>query len=329
MVSPKLQPLSIDEMKAELHARSNNLSQGLAKDKARKSVIREPRPDIADIASHTIVEEIKKRQKVIYDNDDRVDIRLVKDPFILENAAAVAAIFKLEDITDNGNGTVSIPRKTLKQDFAEKGTPLCEGESFINQPAGAICTAFLIAPNIIATAGHCLNENNLHLRRFIFGYQMLDEYIAAENIAVENIYAGIEILGWELDENGPDWAIVRLDREVSGIRPLRIRKQGKVPDRANLYVLGHPIGLPLKYAGNAEVRGNQHKDYFVSNLDTFAGNSGSPVLNAATHEVEGILVRGETDFAPQGSCIVSLICPVQGCRGEDCTRITLIAGILA
>ena len=64
-------------------------------------------------------------------------------------------------------------------------------------------------------------------------------------------------------------------------------------------------------------------------LDTYGGNSGSPVFNAATHEVEGILVRGETDFTSNGTCNVSLVCPTSGCRGEDVTRATEFAGLLS
>ena len=93
-------------------------------------------------------------------------------------------------------------------------------------------------------------------------------------------------------------------------------------------VIGHPIGLLKKMAGNASVRSNSNPDYFIANLDTFGGNSGSPVFNADTHEVEGILVRGDTDFLPRGNCIASMVCPVQGCRGEDCTRIELIHATL-
>ena len=87
-------------------------------------------------------------------------------------------------------------------------------------------------------------------------------------------------------------------------------------------MIGHPSGLPTKFAGGAAVRNNQQNAFFVANLDTYGGNSGSPVFNSNTHAVEGILVRGETDFVQQGNCNVSLVCPSTGCRGEDCTRTT-------
>jgi hypothetical protein len=68
--------------------------------------------------------------------------------------------------------------------------------------------------------------------------------------------------------------------------------------------------------------------FFVANLDTYGGNSGSPVFNSETHKVEGILVRGETDFTTIGACTVSMRCPNTGCRGEDCTRITEFAHLI-
>ena len=61
----------------------------------------------------------------------------------------------------------------------------------------------------------------------------------------------------------------------------------------------------------------------MANLDTYGGNSGSPVFNAQNNKVEGILVRGETDFVSNGQCNVSLVCPSTGCRGEDVTRATV------
>src|SRR5690606_16809522 len=50
--------------------------------------------------------------------------------------------------------------------------------------------------------------------------------------------------------------------------------------------------------------------------------SGSPVLNASTHEVEGILVRGEIDFVYKNGCLASKRCDQNACRGEDVTLIT-------
>jgi len=85
----------------------------------------------------------------------------------------------------------------------------------------------------------------------------------------------------------------------------------------------------LKYAAGAQVRDNQSDLYIVCNLDTYGGNSGSPVINDDDpHEIEGILVRGDTDFNQVGNCQRSNVCPNTGCRGEDVTRATEFANNL-
>ena len=88
-----------------------------------------------------------------------------------------------------------------------------------------------------------------------------------------------------------------------------------------LTVIGYPSGLPLKVASGGRVR-TVKSEYYVTNLDTYGGNSGSAVFNSTSGEVEGILVRGENDFVSQNGCVVSNRCTFEGCRGEDVTKIS-------
>ena len=131
-----------------------------------------------------------------------------------------------------------------------------------------------------------------------------------------------------------DWAVVRLDRAVTGRAPLAIRRSGSVALNDSLYVVGHPSGLPVKLAGGASVRNNSPATYFEANLDTYGGNSGSPVFNAVTGEVEGILVRGNTDYVLNSSlgCYTSNVCPDTGCPGglgwEDVTRTSRFSSLV-
>jgi hypothetical protein len=88
-------------------------------------------------------------------------------------------------------------------------------------------------------------------------------------------------------------------------------------------VIGYPLGLPVKVADGGTVR-SLSGAFFVANLNTYARNSGSAVYNTArllTGDlfVEGILTRGETDFARTSPCFISKRCPTNGCRGEDVT----------
>jgi hypothetical protein len=61
-------------------------------------------------------------------------------------------------------------------------------------------------------------------------------------------------------------------------------------------MLGHPLGLPLIYSPDASLLENKDNVFFKATLNSFHGNSGSPVFNTMTNLVEGILVRGESDF---------------------------------
>lgn len=109
-----------------------------------------------------------------------------------------------------------------------------------------------------------------------------------------------------------------------------VRTTWRVNDSDPLYIVGCPVGLPLKHAGKAVVRDNSPKAYFIANLDAYGGNSGSPVFSADDQQqVEGILVRGAPDFErhPSG-CLLSKVCPDTGCEGEHVLRIRQIPGEL-
>jgi len=122
------------------------------------------------------------------------------------------------------------------------------------------------------------------------------------------------------NNNAEDFAVVELDRPVTNRTPLTLRQQGQIDVGQGIFVIGHPAGLPTKVAGGASVR-SQGNGYFVANLDTYGGNSGSAVFNKSNGQIEGILVRGEMDFIYKNGCRVSNVCQNDSCRGEDVTKI--------
>jgi Trypsin-like peptidase domain len=313
----KLKELSVDDLLQELRAREA---------KARTTALAvplEPSENLREFDDATIAQVLRENQKVIYGTDDRVDvIQLTAGPN-RDDVDSVIALFDTVDVTDNGNGT-----STLQTQNFGTARNLCAGERFREQPIGAFCSGFLVAADIIATAGHCVDDGNVTNVRFVFGFRMRDETTAETVLSNAEIYSGVAIIGRQEVGNGPDWALVRIDRPVTNHRIVRIRRTGRIGDTQAVHVIGHPSGLPTKFAGGAAVRDNQPNAFFVANLDTYGGNSGSPVFNSNTHEVEGILVRGEADFVQQGNCRVSLVCPTTGCRGEDCTRTTEFAQLL-
>ena len=312
-----LKALSVDDLLGELRARAA---------KAGKAVLaksEEPSESLREFDDASIVKALKGNQKVIYGTDDRVDVfRLPAGPN-LDDVDSVVALFDGADVVDNGNGT-----STLQTQNFGVAHNLCARERFRDQPTGAFCSGFLVAPDIIATAGHCVDAGNVTNIRFVFGFRMRNATTPQTIINNSEIYRGVAMIGSQLVGNGADWALVRIDRFVTNHRIARIRQAGRIGNTQAVHVIGHPSGLPTKFAGGAAVRDNQPNAFFVANLDTYGGNSGSPVFNSDTHGVEGILVRGEADFVQQGNCMVSLVCPITGCRGEDCTRVTEFAQLI-
>jgi hypothetical protein len=268
-----------------------------------------------------IFKSVAKRQQVIYGIDNRREIFHVLDSKARSNADSVAGIFDFKAIVPNGDGTSTLLVRPFREHHG-----VCPEEPFSNQPIGPICTAFLVAPDVVATAGHCINEDNFLTKRFVFNFQMLESNKVNLVIQDTDIFHIIEIIGRKFEVTGADYAIVKIDRPVVDRKILKLNTERKISDDEKLYVIGHPLGLPKKFADSAVVRDNTATTHFVSNLDTYGGNSGSPVFNATTHDVEGILVRGENDFVTINGCKRSLVCPTTGCRGEDVTRVSEFAG---
>lgn len=204
---------------------------------------------------------------------------------------------------------------------------VCENERFADQPVLANCTGFLIADDILVTAGHCV-DNVFQCRNFswVFGFKE-----DTNKIKKSDVYKCQEILSQDLDNSRfmtRDYAIIRLDRKVIDREPLPIRTSGRVGLNEELAIIGHPSGLPMKTADSATVKSSRI-NFFYSDLDAFQGNSGSPVINRETGLVEGILVEGGEDyyFDDKQWCYVSTVKSPQDKVEEKVYRINRIPDI--
>lgn len=256
--------------------------------------------------------------KVIYGNDDRADIYQVDRVDLRELADSTAAIIPNNNLLIDENGNF----KVLSKGFGD-GYQLCKDERFYEQKNPAICSSFLVGDDMVATAGHCVDDRTCKDLSFVFGFQMKEENTDLSKISKDETYHCKSVLSRELTR-AQDYALVKLDRPVRGHRVLALASQSaKASD--DVFVIGYPAGLPAKVAGGARVR-SAEAGYFVANMDTYGGNSGSAVFSAQTNEVVGILVRGEQDFVRDTAqnCIRSNKCPDGGCRGEDSTHILFI-----
>lgn len=262
------------------------------------------------------------QRKVVYGDDDRQDVYQVTNEALLRMSQGTCALVSPSNIDRQADGRYRLSGTTLGA-----ARDLCASEPFRDQPTAAFCSGFLVSQDVVATAGHCVPADGCDGTAFVFDYKMIDSTTAKMVIEQDNVYFCEEVVGHRLS-GGVDYALVRLDRPVTGRQPVEIRRSGRVPDRTPLVMVGHPSGLPQKIAGGARVRDNSASSHFVANTDSYGGNSGSPIFNELTNEVEGILVRGVADYVSEGNCYVSNHCSDAGCDGEDATRTTHFAELL-
>jgi hypothetical protein len=260
---------------------------------------------------------------VIYGEDTRVDLYDVHDKAILDLADSTVAMIQQKDLEVNSDGTVSIALES----YAEANR-LCSTERFADQGAAADCSGFLISSTRVATAGHCIkNKKDCEKYAFAFNFAIKKKGDLTPSILPANQVYSCKNVVASRDFDDPDYAIVELDRPVPATdhKPLKLNASGAVTDGTKLFVIGYPVGLPAKYADKAQVR-SQDERSFTSNLNTFNSNSGSPIFNAETRLVEGILTSGEVDFvdAPGLDCRISRVCAKDGCRGEAATKISVL-----
>jgi V8-like Glu-specific endopeptidase len=265
-------------------------------------------------------------ERGVWGKDKRQDFYEIEDEHIKKNAECTAAILFKDSLIDSGKNFSMLKVKNYGKTFN-----LSDYESFHDQYmiSGRVCTGFLVEEDVIATAGHCANNGNVTDLRFVFGFRMQDSTTPVIRIPRSSIYKGVKLFhtAYERKCNGSDWSLVKLDRKVEEQTIAKLSKKEVLPDLP-VYVLGHPCGLPLKYAPGADVH-DVGEDSFKANLDIYMGNSGSPIFNSETHEVIGIVVNGDNrDFRWTGTGWVSVIYPNREfySQGSKCIRASQFIG---
>lgn len=262
------------------------------------------------------------RPYVIYGQDGRVDLYEVKNATVQTLARSSVALIEDAYIKAGDKGMYQVFGDSL-----EKRLRVCTTERFSQQKSVAYCSGTLIAPDLVLTAGHCVADTwTCETTTFVFDFRIRDATDPLETVDSARVYR-CKKLEWTQVEDTGDFALIRLDRTVTDRNPVDYRTKADIQSGDPVFVLGHPLGLPLKLTDAANVR-RVDTAFFLSDTDTYVGNSGSPVFNANSGLLEGVLVQGEDDFETKGSCLISKVCEQNACRGESSTSMSAIRPVL-
>ncbi len=267
---------------------------------------------------------------IIYGVDDRKDAIEHPDAKLRQLSAAVGALIRSSRIKIDGRtGDVTLASTTLnektKASSSYKGKEMCQNEPFRDDPAPASCSVFLIGPRLMATAGHCISTRPplspqaatawCNSRFVVFGFAK-NKNGQVPKLTQDNVYRCSRVLLHKLTRTAPvvDIGVFELDREVKGIKPLDVEWKVTLKKDEPLAVMGFPSGIPLKIAAGGKVTNERTKqgDYFITNLDTLPGNSGSPVFSTQSYKVVGVHVRGRRPvyiIDPKEDCVKSNVVP--------------------
>ncbi len=238
-------------------------------------------------------------QSVVYGEDDRRDVYDHPDPLWQTLARrSIVALVPRQNVEVGPDG-VDFTQGTLN----EVGF-VCPDERFADQQVGSNCSGTLIAPDLVVTAGHCIDERSCNGTLLAFDW-LYEAPGQLAHIGQEDLYRCVEIVGHRLNAT-TDIAVIRLDRPAEGREPVPVRwDDAPLPRDTPLGMIGFPSGLPAKIdtGGRVVGSGGPFNDRFEATVDAFGGNSGSGVFDHQGVMV-GVLVAGNQDYVQRGNCLV-------------------------
>ena len=262
-------------------------------------------------------------QRLIYGDDDRKDLFQVEDATLLGLADSTAAMFFRDDLTIEETpfgGSYRLNLRSLKETFH-----VCDDEPVADQLAGASCSGALVGPDLLLTAGHCVRTmEDCAKSSWVFGFALTRPVglltPQSSHVPASQVYRCASVVARQDTRGAADFALLRLDRAVTGRSPLSSDVAPVAPG-TGLVVIGNPLGLPTKITLGGVARMTEAAGLLRAETDTYVGSSGSPVFHAATSKLIGILSGGDADFSYdfRRQCRISLRLPAGGGRGEEIT----------
>ncbi|MBA3463602.1 MAG: trypsin-like peptidase domain-containing protein [Deltaproteobacteria bacterium] len=240
-----------------------------------------------------------------YGNDDRQQILDARHPRAVEWARATAIIANRSRFASAGGAHLAANAQTLGERHS-----LCSDERFAAEPVLGFCSAFLIAPDLVATAGHCFKDTLCEQMAFVFDFYKGGASENVDAIPARNVFTCTELVARQYG-NGLDYAVVRLDRPATGRTPFAMQLDPPAVG-ARVALLGYPSGIlaKLDLAGKVLRVEGSRRNRVRTSVDSFPGHSGGAMIDLETGSVFGVHVEGSTpSYVSDGGCTRAAACP--------------------
>ena len=264
--------------------------------------------------------------EAIYGIDDRELVTSKSHPKVKELAKSVALIVSVDHLE------VGMFKTTIKAPSLQEAAGMCVSERFVTKPSLPSCTGFLVGPNLLLSAGHCFqDESDCSNKKIIFEVDEKKQIKNGYSVYSSNVFSCARIISNRFDSMAPDqedYALIELDRVVKRRTPLKLNLGKKISNDDQVFMIGHPFGMPLMLSRKSRLANNSGEFQFSARLDSFEGNSGAPVFNAKTFLVEGILVNGQQDLVQDSDIECYRNKVHDGSGGEGVFRASKLPSIL-
>jgi len=230
---------------------------------------------------------------VVYGHDSRVA------PTALESQAAQGVLAKStlalvpEDFTLQGSDSLTVSTQPVGEVFG-----LCASELGVELPAAAVCTGVAVAANVVATAAHCVADQEDCDRLVLIRGFLWDSW--QPNVPAEHVFKCRRILFRRYhDCSDADLALIEISPPMDAFAELAERSP-KFGEK--VIACGASFGAPIRCDPEAIVSGATPSAVTLA-ADLAIGASGGPVLDT-TGRLVGVVSGGADDLSWGATCAV-------------------------